>query len=82
VDAASAAQEYGAGERSASSTRVVLTGAEKTLRIATQQYAGYTEIVHSVGAVRDDVNAGVRTPSPPDLDYLNAVCGSSPGTRV
>jgi hypothetical protein len=40
VDAANAAHEYGTGERSASSTRSVLSDAEETLRAVTHQYVG------------------------------------------
>jgi hypothetical protein len=38
-------------------------------------------VVHSVRAVRDDVDAGVPKPSPNDVNYLSAVCGSPTGTR-
>jgi hypothetical protein len=80
VDAANAASEYDAGARSASSTRSVLSDAEGTLQAVTHQYVGYTEIVRSVRAVRDDVDAGLPTPSPNDMNYLSAVCGSPAGT--
>ncbi len=82
VDAANAASEYGEGARSASSTRSVLSDAEGTLQAATHRYVGYAEIVRSVRAVRDDVNAGVSTPSPNALNYLSAVCGAPTGVRT
>jgi hypothetical protein len=82
MNAASAANEYGTGARSASSTRVVLTGAEQSLRTATRLYVGYTDIVRSVGALRDEIDAGQRTPSPQNVEYLNAVCGSPDDARV
>jgi hypothetical protein len=81
VDAANAANEYGTGVRSASSTRSVLSDAEQTIQAVTHRYVGYTEIVRSVRAVRDDVDAGVPKPSPNDVNYLSAVCGSPTGTR-
>ena len=76
VDAANAASQYDAGARSASSTRSALSDAEGTLQAVTRQYVGYTAIVRSVRAVRDDVDAGVPKPSPNDMNYLSAVCGS------
>jgi hypothetical protein len=82
VDAANAASEYGEGARSASSTRSVLSDAEGTLQAATHRYVGYAEIVRSVRAVRDDVNAGVSKPSPNDMNYLSAVCGAPTGVRT
>jgi hypothetical protein len=59
----------------------VLSDAEETLQAVTQRYVGYTEIVRSVRAVRDGVDAGVPKPSPNDVNYLSAVCGSPTGTR-
>ena len=59
----------------------MLSDAEETLQAVTQRYVGYTEIVRSVRAVRDDVDAGVPKPSPSDVNYLSAVCGSPTGTR-
>ena len=82
VDAANAASEYGEGARSASSTRSVLSDAEGTLQAATHRYVGYAEVVRSVRAVRDDVNAGVSKPSPNDMNYLSAVCGAPTGVRT
>jgi hypothetical protein len=82
VRAANAADEFGAGTRSASSTRVELADAEKSLQIATRRYVGYADIVRSVGAVRDDVAAGSRAPSPQNVNYLNTVCGPPAGARI
>ena len=59
----------------------MLSDAEETLQAVTHRYVGYTEIVRSVRAVRDDVDAGVPKPSPNDVNYLTAVCGSPTGTR-
>jgi hypothetical protein len=78
VDAANVANEYRADTRSASSTDSVLAAAEVTLRSATRRYVGYAAIAQSVTAVREDVTAGSREPSPENLDYLNAVCGPPP----
>jgi hypothetical protein len=60
---------------------LVLSDAEETLQAVTHRYVGYTEIVRSGRAVRDDVDAGVPKPSPNDVNYLSAVCGSPTGTR-
>jgi hypothetical protein len=80
VDATAAANEFDAGGRSPASTRVVLTEAVQTMRPVTRQYVGYSDIVRSVAAVRDDIAAGLPEPSPQNLDYLNAICGAPPRT--
>ena len=82
VQATHAVNEFRAGARSASSTRVLLTDAEQTLQAAAERFAGYSDIVRSVGAVRDDVRARPEQLSPYAATYLNAVCGSPTSTHT
>jgi hypothetical protein len=60
----------------------VLDDAQNTLKAAAHLYVWYSGVVRSVGAVRDDVEAGVSKPSPKDVNYLNAVCGSPARIRA